>query len=309
CRLPHRGAGGDDDQVPGLKAGREPVEVAEAGRDAGDVGACLEQRRDPLEAVLEQLLDVAELLRDPALRQVEERLLGAVDEQRGLTGPIEAESLDLTADSDEPTEGRHLADDPRVMRGVGGRRDERGKLVDTAAAADVLELTPLLQLVDERDRVDGLPFCVERERGAVYLRVALAIEVARVEHFADRTDRAGGEEHRPENRFLGFEVLRRDRCSHRYRGDGHRPTQQSIATCAKFVPKTPLCRKKRTYVPTLSPGADDFSPDGPQVCDETVRSEQQFRDDLHTGVDTAVEEHAAEVGERPPPLTLFGGLW
>ena len=67
------------------------------------------------------------------------------------------------------------------MRGVRGRRDERGELVDPLAAADVLELAALLELVDERDRVDRLAPGVERERRAVDLRVALAVEVARVE--------------------------------------------------------------------------------------------------------------------------------
>ena len=80
------------------------------------------------------------------------------------------------------------------------------------ASADVFELAALLELVDERDRVDGLALRVERERGAVDLRVALAVEVAGVEDFAHRPDRARGEQHRPEDRFLGLEVLgRRDR--------------------------------------------------------------------------------------------------
>ena len=39
-----RRAGGDDDQVPGLEAGGEPVEVAEAGWRPGDVGAGLVER-------------------------------------------------------------------------------------------------------------------------------------------------------------------------------------------------------------------------------------------------------------------------
>ena len=42
-----------------------------------------------------------------------------------------------------------------------------------------------LELVDDRDRVDRLALRVERERRAVDLRVALAVEVARVEDLAD----------------------------------------------------------------------------------------------------------------------------
>src|SRR4029077_2238499 len=65
--------------------------------------------------------------------------------------------------------------------------------------------------VDERDRVDGLAFGVERKGRSVDLRVALAVEIARVQDFADRPDGARGEHHRPENRLLGLEVLGRNR--------------------------------------------------------------------------------------------------
>src|SRR5581483_11183779 len=78
------------------------------------------------------------------------------------------------------------------------------------AAADLVELTSLLELVRERDRVDRLVLAVELERGAVDLRVRLAVEVARVEDLADGGNRAGGDHHRAEDRLLRFEILRRD---------------------------------------------------------------------------------------------------
>ena len=216
-RLPHRRARGDDDEVARLEPRGELVELAEAGRDAGHVDAGLVERGDPLEALLQQLLDVAELALDAPLREVEQHLLRLVEQIGRLAGPLPAEPRDLLADADQAAQRPHLVDDPRVVRGVRGRRDERGQLVDARPAADVLELAALLELVDERDRVDRLALRVERERGAVDLRVALAVEVAGVEHFADRPDRAGGEHHRPEDGLLGLEVLRRDRGGRRWR--------------------------------------------------------------------------------------------
>ena len=65
--------------------------------------------------------------------------------------------------------------------------------------ADVLELAPFLQLVRERDRVHRFALRVQRERRAIDLGVALAVEVARIKHFADRPDSAGGEHHRAED--------------------------------------------------------------------------------------------------------------
>src|SRR5439155_19751389 len=94
-RLPHAWPRGDDDQVPGLESAREPVDVAKAGRDAGDLLAGFVESRDPLEALLEERLDVGELGRDAALRELEDDLLRLVDEILCVAGPLPAEAGDL----------------------------------------------------------------------------------------------------------------------------------------------------------------------------------------------------------------------
>ena len=96
-RLAHARPRGDDDQVARLEAGRDAVDVAEAGRHAGDVRAGLVELRDPLEALLQQRLDVAELGRDAALGELEDDLLGPVDELLRLAGALPAEPRDLAA--------------------------------------------------------------------------------------------------------------------------------------------------------------------------------------------------------------------
>src|SRR5204863_9954335 len=176
--LPHARAGGDDDQVPGLEPGGEPVEVAEPRWRAGDLGAGLIQRRDAFEAVLQQLLDVTELARDPGLGQIEDDLLRPVDEVGCLTRPVPAEGRDLAARPYQPAECRHLSHDPGVVPGVRARRYARCELVDPDAATRILKLAALLELVDERDRVDGLAPGVQPEGSSVDLGVALAVEVA-----------------------------------------------------------------------------------------------------------------------------------
>jgi hypothetical protein len=211
ARLAHARAGGDDDQVSRLEAGGEPVEVAEAGGRPGDVRAGLVEGRDPLEAVLQQLLDVAELARHARLREVEDDLLCAVDEVVGLAGPLPAQLGDFAARPNQPAERRHLAHDARVVAGVGAR--------GTSAASSWMRTRPPAASSSPRSSSSstsviastGSPFRVQRQRRAVDDRVALAVEVARVQDFADRPDRAGGEHHRAENRLLGFEILRRDR--------------------------------------------------------------------------------------------------
>ena len=84
-------------RLPSWKPDVMPVEVAEAGGDAGDLGAQLVQGGDALEALLEQLLDVAELALCALLREVEEDLLGLVDELVVVAGPLPAEAGDLAA--------------------------------------------------------------------------------------------------------------------------------------------------------------------------------------------------------------------
>src|SRR6266508_529634 len=219
--FPHRRAGGDDDQVAGLEAGGDLVPLAEARRYACHLDAGLVQLDDSLEALLQQLLDVGEVARDARLRQLEENLLGLVDKVRRFARSLPAEPSNFGADADQPAERRRLADDARVMRRIRGRRNKCGELVDAVLAARSLELAAFFELVDERDRVDGLAFGIERERRAVDLRVALAVEVAGVEDLADRPDRAGGEHHRPEDGLLGLEALRGDRGGRRVQLGDH----------------------------------------------------------------------------------------
>src|SRR5205085_1510432 len=137
-RLAHAWACGDDHEVPGLEPRRQPVEVAEAGGDSRDVGAGLVQRGDSLEALLEQILDVTELRRDSALRQVEDDLLGTVDEYLRLARAVPPELSDLLAGGDQSAQRRHLADDARVVRRIGGGRHERRQLVQAYTSADGL---------------------------------------------------------------------------------------------------------------------------------------------------------------------------
>ena len=154
---------------------------------------------------------MGELARDPLLRQLEDDLLGAVDEVDRLAGPVEAEPSDVVAGPDEAAQRRHLVDDPRVVGGVRRGRHQGGQLVDALLAADIGEPAQAVELVDERDRVDRLALGVQPERGAIDRRVRLAVEVARIEDLADRPDRTGGEHHRPEHGLLGIEVLGWDR--------------------------------------------------------------------------------------------------
>ena len=215
--LSHRRAGGDDHEVRGLEAAGDAVEILEAAREARHLGARLVELADRLERLDECVLEEDELALGSPLAELEDELLGAGHELRRLALAVPAELRDLAAREDEAAQRRRLADDLRVVAGVGGRRHEPRELVETDAPADVVELAALLELVRQRDRVDRLVLAVELERGAVDLRVGLAVEIARVDDLGDGRDRVPRDHHRAEDRLLGFEILRRDGA-----GDGGR---------------------------------------------------------------------------------------
>ena len=121
-RLPHRRARGEDHEVSRLEARGEEIELPEAGRDPGDLGARLVELRDALEALLEEHLDVREVARRPLLSELEDDLLRAVDEVGHLALPLLPEPDDLLARADEPAQRRHLLDDARVVLDVRRRR-------------------------------------------------------------------------------------------------------------------------------------------------------------------------------------------
>ena len=130
-----------------------------------------------------------EVARHPLLAELEDDLLGAVDEVRDLAGALLAEPRDLLARPDEPAQRRHLLDDAGVVLDVRGRGDESGELGHLRLPADGLELAPLVELVRERDRVHRLALPPQAERRPEDLRVTLAVEVRGREDLADRSDR------------------------------------------------------------------------------------------------------------------------
>ena len=79
------------------------------------------------------------------------------------------------------------------------------------AAADRVELAGLLEVLDERQRVDRLAERVEVEHRLVDEAVGLAVEVLGLEALVDdqRGERGVRQQDGAEDRLLGLEVLRR----------------------------------------------------------------------------------------------------
>ena len=123
ARLADRRPGGDDDQVALLEAGRQRVEVGEAGPDAADLAAVGVQVVEPVVGVVEQRLERAEAGVDALLADREQLRLGAVDRLLDLGRVLVADAGDPAGRADQVAQDRLALDDPRVLGGVdGGRR-------------------------------------------------------------------------------------------------------------------------------------------------------------------------------------------
>ena len=81
------------------------------------------------------------------LAELEDDLLGAVDEIGDLALPLLPEAHDLLARADEPAQRGHLLDDARVVLDVRRGGDERRELGDARLPAGRVELGALVELV------------------------------------------------------------------------------------------------------------------------------------------------------------------
>ena len=159
----------------------------------------------------EDVVDRAEVLAAVLVGDLEDRALGDVDElARRRVVRVDA-GLDLVGRPQQPAQHRVLADDPRVLADVADRRHARGQQVDRGAAAGRVELAGLLEVLDERERIDRLAAVVQGEHRGEHDPVRLAVEVLGVEALVDdeRRQRGVGQQHRAEHGLLGLEVLRR----------------------------------------------------------------------------------------------------
>ena len=110
---------------------------------------------------------------------LEDRALGHVDEVARERLVAVDLRLDLVGRVQQPAQHRVLADDPRVLAHVADGRDRARQQLDRGRAADALQVARLLEVLDERQRVDRLALRVQVEHRLVDAPVALAVEVVR----------------------------------------------------------------------------------------------------------------------------------
>lgn len=178
--LTHRRTPGDDDQVGRLQAAGLLVEVGETGGHPGQRLGGVEQVVDAVDG-LDQ--DIADPYRPAGLRSrfgdLEDLPLGLVEDLVGAA-PFRVEGAvgDLVADADQLAQGGALADDLRVGLDVGDRGNVLRQFAEIGQAADLGQLSFLLQLLGEGHHVDRLVGLGQLVDGAEDQAMVMAVEIA-----------------------------------------------------------------------------------------------------------------------------------
>ena len=208
--LPHARSSRHDDQIRRLQPREQPVEVGEAGRHAGHRLLVLVEAFDRLDRIDQHVGQLRERRPHPPLGDVEDHLLGPVEELGHIAARFVAAGGDLGGGGDEAAENRPVADDPRVVDDVRRGRHALGQLRQEGGTPHVGEIAAEPEGLGERDQVDGLAAIREREHGAEELPVRAAVEVVGLEQLHHPVERRVVEEHAAQHRLLGLDTLRRD---------------------------------------------------------------------------------------------------
>ena len=217
--LSHRRAGRDHDQVAGLKAAGDAVDVAEARGRARELGLAGGELLQPVDLVVEDLVDAPEVACLLLVGDLEQQPLGVLGELARLAVAVAHPLLDPLAGAEQPPQQRVLLHDPGVMGGVADSGHVRRQLGDVVAVARLRQLPASLQLLDHRELVGGARLAIEVEEAGEDQPVAVEVEVLGLQlHLVDhRRDGRLGDQHRAQHGPLGFEVLGRDVCGLRLR--------------------------------------------------------------------------------------------
>ena len=207
-RLTHRGAGGDDDEVGVLPAGRDLVQVGKAGGQSAEallpVGCPLKQ----LARLLDDGVDLHGLVADVLLRDAEKLALGLLHELFDLDRFVVGLALDLARVADQFAGQVLLGHDLRVALEVSRAAHVLGQLGDVERSADCLQVAVFLQLFGDGQHVDGVLARGQINDGLIDQPVCVLIEALRLERLVDLEEGVLFEHERAEDSLFQIARLR-----------------------------------------------------------------------------------------------------
>ena len=213
--LSHRGASGDDDQVPRLQSRGLAIEVAVARRNAGDVRrvVLVVQEVDAFHDLREQGLDLHESLARPrpGLGDLEDLGLGLVEQLPDvLAHAVQGAVGDLGRHLDQFPQDRALAHDLGVAPHVVCRRRIAGKSREVGNAAGLVLVLAYLDRLVHRDHVGGPAALDQPGDVAEDAAVVVPVEIAVGDDVADLVEGAVVDQESPEHGLLRVDRMRRN---------------------------------------------------------------------------------------------------
>ena len=204
-----RRPGRHDDQLPGVQAVGQLVELGEPGGHADHLAAAVGDGLDLVEGVAHDVAERCVVLARAPVGDVVDLRLGSVDHLVDVAGAGVAHGHDAGAGLDEPAQDGLLPHDAPVVPGVGRRGDHRDEGVQVGGAAHPAELPRASQVGRDGDGVGRLPAPVEVEDRGVHDRVGGPVEVGLPQHLDDVGDGVLAQQHGADDGLLGGDVVRR----------------------------------------------------------------------------------------------------
>ena len=155
-RLADTRSGTDDDHLAGTKSQKLAVNARESRLDAKGVGltVCLFLKLGVL--LLHNLLEGRVAGADTAVGNVQQELLGVVDDLLGVLRRTVGKGSDLGGSLNDRAEGRVSAQNLDVARPAGKGKRVAAKLDEVGTATHALQIARRLKVVRQRDGVDWL---------------------------------------------------------------------------------------------------------------------------------------------------------
>ncbi len=209
-RLAHGRPAGQDDQIRRLQAAKLPVDVAQAGRDAGQVAVAhvggvghVDGRRHRVGEGLEAAI-VA-----PGLGQLEEPPLGVLDllGRRHVDRRVIGDVDHVLADGDQRAPRREVVDRPAIVGRVDDRHGlgrEAGEIVRDRHVAD---LPVGRQEGLHRDGIGRFAHADKLAGDLEDLAVQGLVEMRRLQEIRDAVESVVIDQDRAEQRLLGLDVV------------------------------------------------------------------------------------------------------
>ena len=196
-----------DDQLPGMQAVGQRIEISKARRHTHHLAAAIGDGLDLRQRSIHEVTQRQIVLGGAALGDLIDLGLRAIHNVIDMTFAGVSHLHDAGARLDKPPQDRTLLDDGGVVSRVGRRRDEGDERVEVGRTADPTDLSHPGQLSRHGDGIDGIAAAVDGDDGVVDRRVRWTVEVSLSQRLDDISNRILAEHHGAEHRLLGGNVL------------------------------------------------------------------------------------------------------